>query len=158
MKEACNMKKVFAISGMILLLFAACSPAQEEIIISDFDGDRASYAAPSAGECLFFVEVEQAREHYAGQPVKFLLALDIFKADGTLSDMERTAEYRRLKELGYELYQTQKWEYKSENEKVYHDIVVWLFDEQQLADFKANPDYGYSFYFGHNGDGSNIEI
>lgn len=152
------MKKVFMILCMVLLLFTACNSTQEEIIVSEFGGESAGYSAPSAGECLFFLEVNQAREHYAGQQVKFLLVMDIFKSDGTLSDAQLTAEYRRLKELGYELYQTQQWEYKSENEKLYHDIVVGLFSEQQLADFKVNPDYGYSFYFGHNGDGSNIEI
>ena len=159
MRGVSDMKKIFILSLCVCLMltFVACSSPK---IIKSYDtGEIGCYASPKAGECLFFDEVKAAREHYVGKNVQFLLKIDIFAKDNAdLSDAELQTEYQRLRELGYELYEMQTWEYKDEGEKEYHDIVVGLFGEEQLAAFDINPKYGYAFYFAKNGDGSDISI
>ena len=102
------------------------------------------------------MEVTLAREYYKEQDVEFLLVFDMFKADGEFSEEEKNAEYKRLSNLGYKLYTTERWTYKGEGEKVVLPVVVGLFSEEELTSFDTNPDYGYAFRFVTNGDGSSI--
>ena len=116
------------------------------------------YAIPSSGEVNFTSEVMEAREKYDGKNVVFLLAFNLFKDDNEVSDEERIEEYERLISLGYELYTAEYWTYYGQEEKEYHTIVVGYFTESQLSLFKNNPEYGYFFYFVHNGNGSGISV
>lgn len=137
------------------------------LVISQYEGVPSGscyradscYRVPEPGEYYCLAEVTKAREYYANQDVKYLLAFDLFKADGKwLSDEEKNAEYQRLTKLGYHLYQSEYWTYKSRGEKVVRPIIVGLFTEGELTAFHANPSYGYAFRFVSNGDGSSISI
>lgn len=129
------------------------------LIISQYKGVAASYIAPEPGEYYCFVDVNRAREHYAGQNVKFLLTFDLFKGDDEiLSEEEKKTEYQRLTDLGYRLYETEYWTYRGEGEKVFCPVIVGLFTEEELTDFDINPVYGYAFRFVTNGDSSSISV
>ena len=133
-------------------------------IINKYPGSGESkYLYPAPGEYFCYINVNEAREHYAGQNVQYLLAFDIFKTDGKdltkgqeASEEEKNAEYQRLLDLGYELYKTERFTYQGYLEKVYEPVVVGLFSEKELAAFPVNPAYGYAFHFVTNGDGSYI--
>ena len=149
----------------LVLAAAICIPLMNtdgKIISGYKTGDTANalYPIPLPGECIFFSEVEQAREAYMGKDVRFLAAFKVFKADGDeLSGEELEAEYQRLADSGYRLYDVQDhWTYRAGGVKEYIPIVVGLFTEDQLAGFEANEMYGYSFYFESNGDGSSIHV
>ena len=131
-------------------------------IISNYGGTSAGSMSrtPYPGECLFFSEVEKAREKYAGKDVKYLLAFDIFNdGDTEIADEELKAEYQRLADLGYKLYYIEDhWTYRGGGVKEYIPIVVGLFTEEELNNFVVNEKYGYAFKFERNGDGSSIKI
>lgn len=131
-------------------------------IISNYGGVSAGsmYRTPYPGECLFFSEVEKAREKYAGKDVKFLLAFDIFNdGDTEITDEELKTEYQRLTDLGYKLYYIEDhWTYRGGGVKEHIPIVVGLFTEEELNNFAVNEKYGYAFKFERNGDGSSIKI
>ena len=105
-------------------------------IISNYGGTSAGSMSrtPYPGECLFFSEVEKAREKYAGKDVKYLLAFDIFNdSDTEITDEELKAEYQRLADLGYKLYYIEDhWTYRGGGVKEYIPIVVGLFTEEEL--------------------------
>lgn len=119
-----------------------------------------SYAVPAPGEYFCFTEVNEARKEYAGKDVTFLLAFDVFKGDGETMTMEELRdEYQRLADLGYRLYYVEDhWTYYGKGEKKYIPVVVGLFTEEELSDFKVNEKYGYAFHFETNGDSSPISI
>lgn len=118
-----------------------------------------SYAStPAPGEVMFTIEVKEARKKYDGKNVTFLLAFDIFKDNGELSEKERIAEYQRLLSLGYELYTAECWTYQGKGERRYYTKVVGYFNENELTHFKSNTKYGYMFYFLTDGDGSGISV
>jgi len=134
-----------------------------EIITGYNGGGLAKYVIPAPGEYFCYFEVTAAREHYAGQDVRYLLTFDIFNPDvedrtksKEVSQEERNAEYQRLLDLGYELYKTERFIYQGYLEKVYEPVVVGLFSEKELASFPTNPAYSYLFHFVDNGDGSYI--
>ena len=119
----------------------------------------AQYPIPTAGECIFFYEVEQARKEYAGKEVQFLVAFKVYIGNDVLEGEELEAEYQRLADLGYKLYHVEDhWTYRAGGVKEYIPIVVGLFTEDQLANFEANEMYGYTFCFETNGDGSAITV
>lgn len=149
----------------LVLATAICIPMlnSEGKTISNFKANGtvdALYPVPHPGECIFFYEVEQARKEYAGKDVQFLIAFNVFKdGNNAISGEELYAEHLRLADLGYKLYRIKDhWTYRAGGVKEYHPIVVGLFTEDQLANFKANEKYGYSFYFETNGDGSSLTI
>ena len=133
-----------------------------ETIIAKYNGEIGDsiIRTPLPGECFFFPEVEHARREYAKKDMKFLLAFDIFNGEEkSLTEAELNAEYQRLASLGYELYYVEDhWTYYGKGEKRYIPIVAGLFTEAQLKEFDCNENYGYSFYFATNGDGSAIEV
>lgn len=149
----------------LILTAVICIPMMNNDgkIISNFKTNStvdAMYPIPLPGECIFFHEVELARKEYSGKDVQFLVAFKVFK-DGNdeISGEELNAEYQRLADLGYKLYHVEDhWTYRAGGVKEYIPIVVGLFTEDQLANFKANEKYGYSFYFETNGDGSSLPI
>lgn len=119
------------------------------------------YICPEPGTYFCHLDVDEARAHYAGRDVQFLLAFDLFKGEGgreKVSPEELSAEYQRLTDLGYQFYEVEAWTYQEMMEKKYYTVVVGLFTEEQLAAFPASPDYGYAFHFVRNGDSSAIRI
>lgn len=132
-------------------------------IISDFKlGSFAdsSYATPAPGEYFCFTEVNEARKEYADKDVTFLLSFDVFNADGEHMNIEELGEeYQRLADLGYKLYYVEDhWTYYGDNQKEYIPVVVGLFSEEELSNFKASEHYGYAFHFETNGDGSSVSV
>lgn len=117
------------------------------------------YAVPEPGSYFCFVDVNEARKHYAGRDVSFLLAFDLFKGSGgneRISSEELSAEYQRLAELGFRFYEVEVWTYRDVMEKEYYTAVLGVFTEEDLADFPVNPEYGYAFHFVYNGDHSSL--
>lgn len=132
----------------------------ENSIISGFNsGSSSSYTTPKPGEYFCFVEVDEARKEYAGKDVKFLLGFDVFSADKAMGIEELSEEFQRLVDLGYKLYYVEDhWTYYGAGQKQYSPVVVGLFTEEELSDFKVSEKYGYAFRFETNGDGSSITI
>ena len=109
----------------------------------------------------------------------FLLAFDLFGRyeekeveldDGTvelrnvpvaITEEKKAAEYRRLQEAGIELFETQVWEFEDQRRMsgahVPCTVVTAMVTGEQLANFPVSQDYGYFFYFPHNGDYSGPE-
>lgn len=129
-------------------------------VISEYHTNSSvSYAStPAPGEVMFTIEVKEARKKYAGKNVTYLLAFDMFKDNGELSEEEQIAEYQRLFSLGYELYTAECWDYQGKGERRYYTKVVGCFTESDLALFKSDPKYGYMFRFLTNGDGYGISV
>lgn len=111
------------------------------------------YLPPRAGEYFCFVEVNAARERYAGRDVKFLLTMDVFQNEKQVAIGDLGGEFKRLGALGYDLRIVNREEQEGD------EIIVWpevvgLFTEEQLQGFPADPAYGYmfSFYVDTNGN------
>lgn len=138
-----------------VLTFRTNSPT----IINEYNGGTSiSYTeTPTPGEYYCYADVAEAREHYLGKNVTFLLAFELF-GNSDISDTERNAEYQRLVDLGYQLYETECWTYSENGEKEYLNIIVGAFTEEELSNFDVNPNYGYVFYFASNGDGTGISV
>lgn len=127
---------------------------------SDYAQADSSYAAPSPGSCMYFIEVQKAMEKYAGTDTMLFLAIDIFPAEGKteVTGEEIQAEADRLSALGYRVGYSKVWTYKGRGEKVPYTFLSGLFTVEELENFKASPDYGYAFRFAHNGDGSAVKV
>ena len=116
-----------------------------------------SYTSPENGKFFCVRDVNAARVHYAGQPVEFLLKVDMFVDRHFLESKEALdAEYRRLSALGYAFYEVEAWTYEGEGDKRYYPVIVGVFTEEQLQNFPAHPGIGYVFSFVDNGDGSSV--
>lgn len=134
---------------------------KERKTVLTFDGKLMScYVTPAPGECIFLQAVTDAMEHYKhSDDVEYVLAFDVFSEKSVVTGDELQKEYQRLTEKGYKLYQCKQWEYQGENaEKVYSDIVVGVFTEEELNHFDGNPEYGYAFYFAKNGNSSPLRF
>ena len=132
------------------------------VVITRCDGGANAaycYTAPDPGEYYCFIEVNTARQEYAGEDVLFLLAVDVFDASGNeLTGEELDEEYQRLAALGYQLYQTTHVAYIENGEAVRQPVTVGMFTEEQLSDFDADSDNGYVFRFVSNADGSLFSV
>lgn len=159
-------RKWAAVAACLYLAVAAVLAARtfggSSRLISKYDCNRsASYTYPKPGTYFCFVDVNEARKHYAGRDVEFLLAFDLFKGeDGNerVSQEELQAEYQRLAGLGFRFYEVEAWTYRDVGVREYYTVVMGAFTEEQLADFPASPDYGYAFHFVHNGNGSSVRV
>lgn len=120
-------------------------------------GVEACYKAPDPGEYFCFVEVNAAREQYAGQDVKFLLTMDVFQNEKQVAIGDLGGEFKRLGALGYDLRIVNREEQEGD------EIIVWpevvgLFTEEQIRNFPVNSEYGYAFRFPTNPDGTPVQI
>ena len=106
---------------------------------------------------MYETAARAARDRYSGKDVAFLLAFDLFENEETISS-EKGEEYQRFISDGNKLYFAERWTYQSNGEKKYYTKVVGCFTEEELANFKSNPSYGYFFYFAKNGDDSPISV
>ena len=128
-------------------------------VISHYDSNSAGcYVIPSNGQIMYERAVEEARDRYSGKDVTFLLAFNLFENEENVSEEKREEEYRRLISDGYKLYSAERWTYQGKGEKKYYTVVVGCFTEDELANFKSDPSYGYFFHFAKNGDSSPISI
>ncbi len=113
------------------------------------------YLPPRNGEYFCFVEVNAARERYAGQNVKYLLKMDVFQNGKQVAVGDLGGEFKRLAALGYDLRIVNREEQEGD------EIIVWpeavgLFTEEQLQSFPADPAYGYTFSFHVDIDGDPV--
>ena len=134
---------------------------KRKLVLSFSSGSQACYITPAPGTSLYFLELRATMDYYKhSDDVEYVLAFSIFpsgKSEITGDELQK--EYQRLTEKGYKLYQCKQWEYQGENaEKVYSDIVVGVFTEEELNRFDGNPEYGYAFRFVTNGDSSPIDF
>lgn len=113
------------------------------------------YLPPRDGEYFCFVEVNAAREQYAGQDVKFLLTMDVFQNEKQVAVGDLGGEFKRLAALGYDLRIVNREEQEGDEITVWPE-VVGLFTEDQLQSFPADPAYGYMFSFYVDIDGNLI--
>lgn len=126
-------------------------------IVAAFPTGAASCdASPKPGHTLFFLNVEDARQYYGdSEDTRYLLAIDMFTEDDTLSGEALGNEYQRLTDEGYTFYELTRWEYQgADGQKVTLPVIVGLFTESQLQHFPVSDQYGYAFHFVTNGDGS----
>ncbi len=116
----------------------------------------ACYAVPESGACQFITPVSDAMKDYAGTDAVLFVAINIFSENKPLADgsEEMQQEMRRLMDLGYQLWYSEAWTYQGKGERVPYAYLSGLFTVEKLENFPAGADYGYSFYFAHNGDGS----
>lgn len=132
-------------------------------IIADFISggmDDAIYPVPDPGQYFCCIEVNEARREYAGKDVSFLLGFNVHNGSGEpMSIEDLSEEYQRLSDLGYRLYYVEDhWTYYGNNQKEYIPVVVGLFTDEELSNFKASEQYGYVFDFVVNGDSSPISV
>lgn len=133
-------------SGTVVDSFPSAGPASS------------MYAAPDNGQWIYFTQVEDALQEHGGQEVEYFLALDIFQDQTKLEDQsdEVKAELERLTKLGYHVGYSEYWTYRGEGTRVTASYVSGYFTAKQLKSFAANKNYGYSFRFASNGDGSPV--
>ncbi|NLT15898.1 MAG: hypothetical protein GXY05_16355 [Clostridiales bacterium] len=127
---------------------------------SSYEGSAGSYVIPEPGTTLFFVEVRKAIEEWRGSSALLFLAVNINDISEEILDddsEEMRVEAERLASLGYEIGWYEAWTYQGQGEKVPYTFLYALLSVDELESFSASPDYGYSFYFPHNGDGSAVE-
>lgn len=115
------------------------------------------YLPPRAGEYFCFVEVNAAREQYAGRDVKFLLEMDVFQNGEQVAAGSLGGEFKRLAALGYDLRLVNLQE-QDEDLIITWPIAVGLFTEEQIRNFPVNSEYGYAFRFPTNPDGTPVQI
>ncbi|MEY8357151.1 hypothetical protein AALB39_27940 [Lachnospiraceae bacterium 54-53] len=130
------------------------------IVIDSFPSDSVSgmYAAPDNGEKVYFTEVTNALQKYAGQNVTFFLRIDIFTNQAKLDEEIEAAkaELERLSQLGYHVGYSRLWTYEGEGKQVDKTYISGYFTGEELEKFAADENYGYMFSFAQNGDGSAV--
>ena len=116
------------------------------------------YAVPNNGEKTYFNEVTNALKEHDGQDVTYFLAIDIYANQTKLEDTSDRVkvELERLTKLGDRVGYSKCWTYQGNNEKVDILYVSGYFTEEQLENFPASENYGYTFRFATNGDGSSV--
>lgn len=120
-------------------------------------GVSGSYITPKNGSCLYFIEVDRALKLYAWMDVTFYVGIYIAH-DGIPIDKEsEQRELLRLNDLGYHIGYAEAWEYKNPDEKIKYNYIAGYITADDLRNFPANENYGYSFYFAVNGDGSPVD-
>ena len=118
---------------------------------------EACYKTPDPGEYFCFVEVNAAREHYAGRGVKYLLKMDVFQNGEQMAAGSLGGEFKRLAALGYDLRLVNLQEQDGDVVTTW-PIAVGLFTEEQIQNFPVNPTYGYTFSFPADLDGTPIRL
>lgn len=118
-----------------------------------------SYVLPENGSCLYFIEVERALQMYAWLDVTFYVGILITNYDDKIRiDKEsEQRELQRLNDLGYHIGYAESWEYISPDEKIKYYYIAGYMTADELRNFPANENYGYSFYFATYGDGSPVD-
>lgn len=137
---------------------AQVSPAPQ--VVTGYGGagsTASSYKAPEPGEFYCEMDLAAALEAYAGQDVRFFVGVDVFSAEEYLraGNAGVDTELERLRALGLDVGYAQAWEYQgAEGKHVTYTYAAGCLTAETLQNFPVNPEYGYSFRFVHNGDGS----
>lgn len=118
------------------------------------------YPIPAPGTCQFITPVRDAMEDYAGTDAMLFVGINIFSGNEPLSDGSEKLqkEIQRLTDLGYQMWYSEAWTYKGKGERVSYTYLSGLFTVEELENFQAGGEYGYSFYFAHNGDSSPVKV
>ncbi|WP_411344091.1 S-layer homology domain-containing protein [Paenibacillus sp. WLX1005] len=118
-----------------------------------------SYAAPANGKFFLTEGVQKAvEEHAADQDAQYFVAINLFSKGTPLKSdsAQAKAELKRLKALGYNVDYNTAWTYEGNLQKVNYTYLAGYLTAAQLKQFKADTNYGYSFDFANNGDGSAV--
>lgn len=132
-------------------------PAPQVVAGAGAGSTESDYKAPEPGEFYCHLDLAAALEAYAGQDVRFFVGVDVFSAEEYLraGNTELEAELERLRGLGLDVGYAQAWTYQgTEAEHVTYIYAAGCLTAETLQNFPVNPEYGYSFRFVHNGDGS----
>lgn len=117
-----------------------------------------SMAAPQNGMVSLTSDLELALNKHAGQSVTYFVAIDLYSNGSPLSADSRQArsEVERLQQAHDKVGYAQSWTYQGKMQKVYQTYIAGYFTAEQLKQFAASPNYGYSLHFVFNGDGSPV--
>lgn len=117
-----------------------------------------SVASPQNGIVTLDNDLNKALNEHAGQQVTYFVAIDLYSNGSPLAANRTEArnEVERLQQADYKVGYAQSWTYQGDMQKVYQTYIAGYFTAEQLQQFTANPDYGYSLHFVFNGDGSPV--
>ncbi|WDF50539.1 hypothetical protein PQ460_21620 [Paenibacillus sp. KACC 21273] len=117
-----------------------------------------STVAPANGSKVYDAGVQQALTKYAGQDVKYFVAIDLFANMNPVeyNSPQAQAELERLTALNYNVGYATAWTYQGNQQKVNYSYIAGYFTADQLKNFAINTQYGYVFHFATNGDGSPV--
>lgn len=118
-----------------------------------------SYATPENGTTFYSPEVQQALKKYAGQDVKYFVAIDLFANMNPVeyNSPQAQAELQRLTALNYNVGYATAWTYQGNQQKVDSSYIAGYLTADQLKNFVADSHYGYGFRFATNGDGTPVD-
>ena len=112
------------------------------------------YAMPENGNYTLSYPVQLSVQKY-GSSKKYLLTITIAKDGAGVSDAEKSAEFKRLRDAGCEIKKYKLWTYAGEDaHKEYYTQIGGVFTKEQLETLFTGREYGYFFDFMNNGDSS----
>lgn len=112
------------------------------------------YAMPENGNYTLSYPVQLSVQKY-GSSKKYLLTITIAKDGAGVSDAEKSAEFKRLKDAGCEIKKYKLWTYAGEDaHREYYTQIGGVFTKEQLETLFTGREYGYFFDFMNNGDSS----
>ncbi|MEW4372040.1 hypothetical protein [Paenibacillus kandeliae] len=117
-----------------------------------------SMAAPQNGMLSLDNDLKLALNEHAQQSVTYFVAVDLYSNGSllTVDSKQARSEVERLQQAHYKVGYSQSWTYRGNMQKVYQTYIAGYFTAEQLKQFAASPDYGYSLHFIFNGDGSPV--
>ncbi len=112
------------------------------------------YVMPENGNYTLSYPVQLSVNKY-GSSKKYLLALSITKDNNGVSDAEKSAEFKRLKDAGCDIKKYKLETYVGEDaHKEYYTQIGGVFTKEQLETLFTGREYGYFFDFMNSGDSS----
>lgn len=109
---------------------------------------------PENGNYTLSYPVQLSVNKY-GSSKKYLLTVTITKNCDAVSDAEKSAEFKRLKDAGCEIKKYKLETYVgADAHKEYYTQIGGVFTKEQLETLFTGREYGYFFDFMNNGDSS----
>lgn len=116
------------------------------------------YAMPGNGTYAFSYPVQWSVNKH-GSSKKYQLSILITKDGNAVSDAEKSAELKRLKDAGCDIKKYTLSYYESDGvSKGYYTQLGGVFTKEQLETLFTGRKYGYFFDFMNNGDSSSAEV
>jgi hypothetical protein len=136
-------------------------PARDNpAIVSSYNSGLAEgmFTAPENGKIFFDTNVKAALDKNKEKDTIFFVAINLYQNGTPLEpgSKEVKAELKRLTDSGYKAGYATSWTYQGDMEKVNTSYLAGYFTKEQLETFKAGSEYGYTFSFATNGDGSPV--
>lgn len=105
------------------------------------------YASPEDGTYFLALPVQWSVDKH-GSSKKYLLYVDILKDRKSISDAEKSAELKRLKDAGCDIKKYTRSYYESDGvSKVYYTQLGGVFTKEQLETLFTGREYAYFFDF-----------